>query len=62
MVKLQKRFAYKYKEKEHYKHVVTVPEKIVSQLGWSEGDEIQLKVKDAKLVLSAKGLQKGDSE
>jgi hypothetical protein len=36
MVKLQKRFAYGYKDKEHYKHIITIPEEIIEQLGWKD--------------------------
>jgi bifunctional DNA-binding transcriptional regulator/antitoxin component of YhaV-PrlF toxin-antitoxin module len=52
MVKLQKRFAYKYKDKEHYKHIIIIPDEIVEQLGWKEGIEIEPKVKDNELVLT----------
>jgi len=51
MVKLQKRFAYKYKDKEHYKHVITVPEEAVERLGWKEGQELeQILEKDALVI------------
>jgi len=53
LVRLQKRFAYKYKDKEHYKHVVTVPEEAVKKLGWNEGDELQYEVKESKLVFTS---------
>jgi bifunctional DNA-binding transcriptional regulator/antitoxin component of YhaV-PrlF toxin-antitoxin module len=52
MVKLQKRFAYKYKDKNHYKHIITIPDEIVHQLGWKEGIEIEPKVQDNELVLT----------
>lgn len=51
MVKLQKRFAYKYKDKEHYKHVVTVPEAHIERLGWKEGQELETSVKNNELIL-----------
>jgi bifunctional DNA-binding transcriptional regulator/antitoxin component of YhaV-PrlF toxin-antitoxin module len=50
MVKLQKRFAYKYKDKEHYKHIITIPDEIVEQLGWKEVIEIEPKVQNNELV------------
>jgi len=54
MVKLQKRFAYRYKAKEgdkvHYKHVITVPDEIVQKLGWSEGEDIEYEVKGGHLI------------
>jgi bifunctional DNA-binding transcriptional regulator/antitoxin component of YhaV-PrlF toxin-antitoxin module len=50
LVKLQKRFAYKYKEKEHYKHIITVPDEIVQRLGWSAGAELEHSVNGKDLV------------
>jgi len=54
MVKLQKRFAYKYKDKEHYKHVVTIPEDKIHELGWKVGEELELSIVDSRLVLTHK--------
>lgn len=34
---------------------VRIPNSVLQQLGWSEGDEIQLEVIDNKLVLSKPG-------
>lgn len=52
---MQKRFAYKYKDKEHYKHVVTIPEETVDRLGWREGEELQQTVdKDALVIRGMK--------
>jgi hypothetical protein len=52
MVKLQKRFAYKYKDKEYFKHIITIPDEIVEQLGWKEGIEIEPKVENNELVFT----------
>lgn len=54
MVKLQKRFAYKYKEKEHYKNVITVSEDILDKLGWKEGIELEEVVRGDNLIIKAK--------
>lgn len=51
MVKLQKRFAYRYKEKEHYKHQMTISEEVLEKLGWEEGDELDLLPKGDKLIV-----------
>lgn len=51
MVRLQKRFAYKYKDKDHYKHVVTIPEETIDKLGWKEGLELEPMVEGGVLVL-----------
>jgi bifunctional DNA-binding transcriptional regulator/antitoxin component of YhaV-PrlF toxin-antitoxin module len=48
--KLQKQLAYKYKEKKHYKHVIVVPDEAITELGWKGGQELELTVKDGKLI------------
>lgn len=48
--KLQKQLAYKYKEKKHYKHVIVVPDEAITELGWKGGQELELTVKDGKIV------------
>jgi hypothetical protein len=53
LVKLQKRFAYKYKNKNHYKHIVTVPDVYISKLGWKDGIDIELKIHKNELVLKS---------
>lgn len=50
-VKLQKHFAYKYKEKKYYKHVIVIPEEAMNQLGWKAGEELEIKINDGKMVL-----------
>ena len=52
IIKLQKRFAYTYNDKEHFKYVVTIPEELVSELGWKEKQELEPKVDNGKLVFS----------
>lgn len=54
MVKLQRRFAYKYKDKEHYKHIITIPEEQVEELGWKEGEELEISASSNKLILTRK--------
>jgi antitoxin component of MazEF toxin-antitoxin module len=55
LVKLQRRFAYRYKSKDgnkdHYKYVITIPEEVIEELDWVEGIELQPKVQDQKLVV-----------
>lgn len=50
-MKLQKHFAYKYKEKDHYKNVIILPEETVSKLGWGPGVELQEHTDGDALVL-----------
>jgi hypothetical protein len=52
IIKLQKRFAYTYNERDYFKYVVTIPEELVSELGWKEKQELEPKVDDGKLVFS----------
>jgi bifunctional DNA-binding transcriptional regulator/antitoxin component of YhaV-PrlF toxin-antitoxin module len=51
MPKLQKHLAYKYKDKDHYKHVVVIPDEVVGRLGWREGDELEPKIEGDALIL-----------
>lgn len=50
-MKLQKHFAYKYKDKKHYKHVIVIPEEAINQLGWEAGKELDIKVNDGRLIV-----------
>ncbi len=54
MVKLQKRYAYTYKGKDHYKHIVTIPEDVIVDLGWKSDMDLQPKVENNRLVLRDK--------
>lgn len=49
--KLQKHLAYKYKDKQHFKHVVVIPEEAINELGWKGGQELELTVKDGRLIV-----------
>ena len=49
--KLQKQQAYKYKGKPHFKHVIVVPDEAISELGWSGGQDLELSVKDSRLII-----------
>lgn len=49
--KLQKQLAYKYKEKKVYKHVIVVPDEAITELGWKGGQDVDLYVKDGKLLV-----------
>jgi hypothetical protein len=39
-MKLQKVLAYRYGDKSQYKYVVTIPEEIITDLGWESGSEL----------------------
>jgi len=48
---LQKHFAYKYKKKQHFKHVIVIPEEAILQLGWEAGQKLKVEVNDNKLIV-----------
>lgn len=52
--KLQKQLAYKYKEKRQYKHVIVIPEEAVTELGWKGGQDLELTIKNGRLVIKTK--------
>jgi len=52
--KLQKQKAYKYKDKQHFKHVLVVPEEAVNKLSWQDVKELELNVKNGRLIAEAK--------
>ena len=54
MVMLQKRFAYKYKNKEHHKHVVTISDDVIEKLGWQAGVELDENVRGDTLIIKRK--------
>ncbi len=54
MVKVQRRFAYKYKNRDHYKHIVTIPDDVIQTLGWKEGQDVEPSTEDGKLILEPK--------
>ena len=62
MVKLQKRFAYKYKDKDHYKYVVTVPTEDIAKMGWDSGSELIWSYSNNSLVLKPKESEKEEDE
>jgi hypothetical protein len=52
-VKLEKKLAYKHKEKRHYKHLVAIPEAALRKVGWSPGEELEWVISDNSLVLKS---------
>lgn len=53
-MKLQKRFNRKVGDKEYSKWVVTLPPEIVDSVGWKQGDELEVDMKDDKVVIKRK--------
>jgi len=52
-VKLEKKLAYKHKEKRHYKHLVAIPEAALRKVGWSPGEELEWVISGNSLVLKS---------
>ncbi len=52
MVKLQKHLAYTYKDKKHYKHVITIPDSVLNELGWTNGEDLEINATAKGLVFS----------
>jgi hypothetical protein len=53
-MKLQKRFNRKVGTKEYSKWVVNLPGEEVEKVGWQEGIELDIAVKDGKIILKPK--------
>lgn len=49
--KLQKQQAYKYKDKQHFKHVVVIPDEAITELGWKGKQDLELTVNDGRLII-----------
>ena len=57
MVKLQKILVYKYKTKtgetkNNYKYVLNIPQKIIDELGWNNGNELELLAVKVILIIN----------
>ena len=53
-MKLQKRFNRRVGDKEYDKWIVTIPPEDINRLGWKDGADLEVVVKDGKLVLKPK--------
>ncbi|MBI2577083.1 hypothetical protein HYV84_07765 [Candidatus Woesearchaeota archaeon] len=40
-----------YGDKEYFKFLVVVPNKLIHKLGWKGGEDLEANVKDSKLVI-----------
>lgn len=58
-MKIQKALAYKYKGKEHYKHIVIIPKEVVNTLGWSSDTKLKFVIQGNELVLKREALKTG---
>lgn len=53
-MKLQKQLSRKVGTKEYPKWVVTIPPNDIENMGWDEGDELEVQIKGDKLILKPK--------
>ena len=52
--KLQKELEYADKDKRQYKHVIVIPEEAVNELGWNDGQHLELTITEWRLIIEAK--------
>jgi len=50
-MKIQKRFIRKYKEKDYYKYIITIPKYILEESGLNDGDIMDIKAEKNKIIL-----------
>jgi bifunctional DNA-binding transcriptional regulator/antitoxin component of YhaV-PrlF toxin-antitoxin module len=43
-----------YKDKCQFKHVIVIPEEAVNELGWNDGQHLELTITDWRLIIEAK--------
>jgi hypothetical protein len=60
--KLQKQQAYSYKGKKHFKHVIVIPDDAITELGWRGRQDLELTVKDGKLIAELRSEKTPTSE
>lgn len=62
-MKLQKQLSRKAKGKSYPKYVMTIPPKDIEELGWQKGMELEVCIKENKLIIQPKqDIEKEDSE
>lgn len=53
-MRLQKQLSNRIGKKEYPKYVIIVPPKVIDELKWKEGQELEVEIKDKKLVVKKK--------
>ncbi len=48
--KIQKHLTYKYKSKQHFKHVIIIPDEAITELERVGGQDLKITTKDNKLI------------
>jgi len=52
MVKIQRAIAYTYKDHNIYKYRINIPKDVLEKLGWREGTDVEIIVKNKKLEIT----------
>jgi len=50
-MKLIKQSGRKYGDKEYFKYIAVIPNKIIRELGWKGGEELEAEIKGDKLII-----------
>ena len=53
-MRLQRQLNKETKTKKYYRYCITIPTKIVEEIGWEKGTEIEISQNNGKLVLEMK--------
>ena len=52
--KLQKQLECTDNDNRQYKHVIVIPEEAVNELGWNDGQHLELTITEWRLIIEAK--------
>lgn len=53
-MKLQKQLSRRVGDTEYSKYVTVIPPEVIKQLNWKDGEELDVKVREGKLVVEKK--------
>ena len=51
-MKLTKQWSRDYGDKEYHKYLVVLPSKIIKELGWKGGEDLEAETKNDKLIIT----------
>jgi len=52
-MKLTKQYSRTYEGKDYHKFLLVLPSKIIKELGWKGGEDLEAETKNGKLIVSA---------
>jgi len=50
-MRLIKQFGRKYGDKNYFKYILVIPNKIIEKLGWKGGEDLEAEIKKDKLII-----------